>query len=190
MVECEERFDELPINTKLAPIARNGDVGFREFFIQIRTSGKLTNSWAELKELIVEYCTGKSIYYLPSYSDEPWSEYFLKMQDAARKPNINDECVLKRLRDIWMPEKYQILIHGGISNLEEIIEQIRAWENMADKHSKVQKDKECKNEDKFRTYKYSKRIQEKDNESSTTYKDPKEVVCFSCNKPCQNATKL
>ncbi|EJW05051.1 hypothetical protein EDEG_00832 [Edhazardia aedis USNM 41457] len=50
---------------------------------------------------------------------------------------MEDACVIRRLREIWMPERFQILIHNVNPNLDEVIERIVAWEKIAESRPKT-----------------------------------------------------
>jgi hypothetical protein len=108
----------------------------------------IPNSWEELKMRIIEYCTSKDIVTLKKYVDEPWSGFITRMREVALRNGMNDDAVVYRLREMWIPEKYQILIHNTNVNLEEVIERISVWEKNSEKHFKVNRNRN----EKFSSY--------------------------------------
>lgn len=98
---------------------------------------------------------------------------------------MTSEDVLKILRGTWLPEKYQILVHGRTLTLDEIIQRITTWERMAMKNTNCSYDsrdlrgiKSQRNSVENRTYASNYRSTPEEKKEYST----KEVRCYGCNQ--------
>ncbi|EJW04296.1 hypothetical protein EDEG_04254, partial [Edhazardia aedis USNM 41457] len=133
LIECDVEFDNLNMKGKLAKVARCGNSDFRNYMVSLGICNAIPSNYEILKQKVVDFCTGRDLSNVIKYSDELWSSFISRLQDTARKNGMDDSEVIRRLREMWMPERYQILVHNVNPDLNEIIERITTWEKVYSK---------------------------------------------------------
>ncbi|EJW02823.1 hypothetical protein EDEG_02797 [Edhazardia aedis USNM 41457] len=123
LVECETNFDDLSMKSKLAKIARCGDCEFRNYMVELGINDVIPQEYVQLKQKVLDFCLSKDLTAIKRFTDEPWSNFIGRLQGYSQKNNLKESEVIKRLRDIWIPEKYQTLVHGIEPDLSEVIKE-------------------------------------------------------------------
>jgi hypothetical protein len=124
-IEGEEGFKNLSPKAKVSRISRYGDSEFCEWLFEKGSRDELPDSWSDIKNCIIQYCTSSGVEAARMYIDESFSDYLLRLKDIANRCNQNEESILKKLRNEYIPEKYKSFIHSCDFTVDKIIERLK-----------------------------------------------------------------
>lgn len=130
IIEGEDNFLERGIRSQLSRIAKYGDRLFKEWIVDRGCSNNCPESWEEFKPQIINYCIGKTLEMIEKYSEESWSDYIIRLKDAAKRNGLAEENVIKKLKTMRVPERYQILLQGDLFDTNQMIKKLIEWEDI------------------------------------------------------------
>jgi hypothetical protein len=96
LLESEEFFEQKPLKTQMAEVAKRGSQEFQNWFYSRVVDNKLQKTWVNFKNEVITYCTDSGLESLRKYADEKWSDYLKRLSDFAKMHDLNEEYVIKK----------------------------------------------------------------------------------------------
>jgi hypothetical protein len=130
IIEGEDNFLEQSIRSQLSKVARSGDALFKEWIVERGSSGDIPESWEVFKPKIINYCLGKDLETINKYSDESWSDYVIRLKDTAKRNDLNEELIIRKLKTIRVPDRYQMILQGDLFDIDSMVKKLIEWEDV------------------------------------------------------------
>jgi hypothetical protein len=129
LIEGIDGFERKSLRSQMTEVIQRGTQQLKDWYYDLGVEDRLPGKWTDFKELVVQYCTGKSLGYIRKYIDEPWSDYLSRLKDFGFAKNISEEEILKKVRQEHAPVNIQNILYNIGASLDDLIERIKEMEN-------------------------------------------------------------
>jgi hypothetical protein len=183
LLEFEEGFEQKRLKGKMSDVISRSCTELKERFYEIGMENGLPSTWEEFKVMIIEFCTGISIFMLKKYGDMTWYDYCVRLKEMAKVRCLPDEEVFRKLRKEKLPQMLQVIVYSYGISIDEMLVRVKEFESNGCRNEYYEKkknyefknssrdDKKCYICGKFGHLKYECKMKSIEN-----------IQCFKCHK--------
>lgn len=101
----------------------------KDWFYNLGINKNLPATWIEFKRILIEFRCCLGIEDLYKFKEEKWSQYLMRLSNTAKQYKINEQDVLKKLRNENCSKTLQSIFYSFNVSLDDMLIRIYEYEN-------------------------------------------------------------